>query len=164
MVAGCQPQSQEAAMDVAVSAFPRSGPIPKPFTADGVDVSPALTWMAPPPGTRAFAVIMDDPDAPVGLWTHWTLYDLPATVTALPENLPKAPTLPNGARQGRNTWGRIGYNGPAPPPGRPHRYFFRVFALREFLDLPAGATRQELDGAMKGNVLAEGSFMAEYGR
>jgi Raf kinase inhibitor-like YbhB/YbcL family protein len=151
-------------MDVSVAAFPRDGSIPKAFTADGTDVSPAMTWMTPPPGTKGFAVIMDDPDAPMGLWTHWTLYDLPAAVTSLSENLPKAPTLANGARQGRNTWGRVGYNGPSPPPGKPHRYFFRVFALSEYLDLPAGATREELDRALKGKILAEGSCMATYGR
>jgi Raf kinase inhibitor-like YbhB/YbcL family protein len=150
-------------MEVRVPALPE-GSIPKAFTADGADVSPALTWLAPPAGTKAFAVIMDDPDAPMGLWTHWTLYDLPATVTSLPENLPKAPTLPNGARQGRNTWGRLGYNGPAPTPGRPHRYIFKVLALSEFLDLAAGATREELDRALKGRILAEGSFMARFGR
>lgn len=151
-------------MEVILSTIPREGSIPKPFTADGADLSPALSWMSPPPGTRGFAVIMDDPDAPVGLWTHWTLYDLPATVTSLAENQPKVPTLPCGARQGRNTWGRLGYNGPSPPPGKPHRYFFRVLALSQFLDLAAGATREELDRALKGKVLAEGAFMATYGR
>jgi hypothetical protein len=166
MVAACQPQSyssKEASMEVSVSDFSREGMMPKAFTADGSDISPALTWMGPPPGTRAFAVIMDDPDAPVGLWTHWTLYDLPATVTSLNENTPKAPTLPNGAKQGKNTWGRVGYNGPAPP-GKPHRYYFRVLALSEPLNLAAGATREELDRALQGKVLAEGTFMAKYGR
>jgi Raf kinase inhibitor-like YbhB/YbcL family protein len=151
-------------MEVSISAFPKEGVIPKTFTADGPDVSPAVTWMAPPAGTRAFAVIMDDPDAPVGLWTHWTLYDLPPTVTSLAENTPKAPTLSNGAKQGKNTWGRIGYNGPAPPPGKPHRYYVKVLALSEPLNLAAGATREELDRALKGKVLAEGTFMAKYGR
>ena len=151
-------------MEVRVSSFAREGPIPKVFTADGADISPALTWLAPPLGTKGFAVIMDDPDAPMGLWTHWTLYDLPATVTSLTENLPKAPTLPNGAHQGRNTWGRVGYNGPSPPPGKPHRYYVRVFALSEELDLPAGATREELDRALKNKILAEGSCMATYSR
>ena len=151
-------------MELRVAAVAQESSIPKLYTADGADVSPAMTWMAAPPGTKSFSVIMDDPDAPMGLWTHWTLYDLPATVTSLSENLPKAPTLPNGARQGRNTWGRLGYNGPSPPPGKPHRYCFKVLALPDFLDLPAGATREELDRALKGKVLAEGSFMARYGR
>jgi len=151
-------------LDVNVVGFPREGIIPRGFTADGADISPAMNWMAPPSKTKGFAVIMEDPDAPMGLWTHWTLYDLPATVTSLGENLPKAPTLPNGAHQGRNTWGRIGYNGPSPPPGKPHRYLFRVLALAELLDLPAGATREALDRALIGKVLAEGTFTATYGR
>ena len=107
---------------------------------------------------------MEDPDAPAGLWTHWALYGLPASTMALDENLPKVPTLPNGARQGRNTWGRVGYNGPAPPPGRPHKYFFRVLALSEALGLPAGASREALNRALKGKVIEEASFMARYGR
>jgi Raf kinase inhibitor-like YbhB/YbcL family protein len=167
MVAACQPKSPtgaEASMDVIIAAFPREGSIPKTFTADGADVSPAMSWMSAPAGTKGFAVIMDDPDAPVGLWTHWTLYNLPATTTSLGENLPKAPTLPDGSHQGKNTWGRLGYNGPSPPPGKPHRYYFRVYALSQLLDLPAGATREELDRAIKGKVLAEGSYMAKYGR
>lgn len=151
-------------MEVNVPAFPKGGAIPKAFTADGSDISPAMTWMGPPPGTKGFAVIMDDPDAPAGLWTHWTLYDVPSTTTSLAEDLPKAPTLPDGSHQGRNTWGRVGYNGPSPPPGKPHRYFLRVFALSQPLDLPAGANREDLDRALKGKVLAEGSFMAIYGR
>ena len=151
-------------MQVNIAAILREGFIPKVFTADGVDVSPAMSWMTPPAGTKGFAVIMDDPDAPMGLWTHWTLYDLPASVTSLNENQPKAPTLPNGARQGRNTWGRFGYNGPSPPPGKPHRYLFRVLALSERLDLAAGATREELDHALQGKILAEDSFTARYGR
>lgn len=151
-------------MDVSASAFPRDGAIPRIFTADGADVSPALSWTGVPPGTQELAVILDDPDAPAGLWTHWTLYGLPAATPALEENLPKVPTLPSGALQGRNTWGRLGYNGPAPPPGRPHRYFFRVFALSAPLGLPAGATREALNRALKGKVLEEGSLMARYGR
>ena len=151
-------------MDVSVSTFPKEGSIPKTFTADGADVSPALSWTGVPPGARELAVIMEDPDAPAGLWTHWALYGLPASTTALDENLPKVPTLPNGARQGRNTWGRVGYNGPAPPPGRPHKYFFRVLALSEALGLPAGASREALNRALKGKVIEEASFMARYGR
>lgn len=151
-------------MDLIVTAFSLNGTIPRAFTADGEDRSPALSWEHPPAGTQCFALIMDDPDAPSGLWTHWTLYDLPAPVTALAENTPKAPTLANGAKQGRNTWGRTGYNGPSPPPGKPHRYVFRLYALSHFLDLPAGATREALDSAMKGSVLAVAEFTGVYQR
>ncbi len=151
-------------MELRISAFPPQGSIPRTFTADGADVSPALAWSGAPARTRAFALIMDDPDAPVGLWTHWTLYNLPPEATTLAENQPKAPTLPSGARQGKNTWGRLGYNGPSPPPGKPHRYFFRLYALSEPLELEAGAARQQLDMALKGKVLAEAQWMGTYGR
>lgn len=151
-------------MELQISAFPREGSIPKTFTADGSDFSPALAWTTPPEKTKAFALIMDDPDAPAGLWTHWTLYDLPPGTTSLGENCPKAPTLPNGSRQGKNTWGRVGYNGPSPPPGKPHRYFFKLFALSSPLELEAGATRDQVDAALRGKVLAEAQWMATYGR
>jgi hypothetical protein len=151
-------------MELRISAFPQQGSIPRVFTADGGDISPAISWAGAPPRTQAFALIMDDPDAPVGLWTHWTLYNLPADQTALAENQPKAPTLGNGSRQGRNTWGRVGYNGPSPPPGKPHRYFFRLYALSEPLELEAGATREQVDTALRGKTLAEAHWMGTYGR
>jgi Raf kinase inhibitor-like YbhB/YbcL family protein len=154
----------EAAMELRIAAFPHQGSIPRAFTADGADLSPALAWTGIPPRTRALALIMDDPDAPVGLWTHWTLYNLPAGQTSLAENRPKVPTLADGSRQGRNTWGRLGYNGPAPPPGKPHRYFFKLYALSEPLALEAGATREQLDKALQGKVVAEAQWMGTYGR
>jgi len=160
---GCR-SHREGIMELHLTAFPREGTIPKPLTADGIDISPALSWTGAPEKTRAFALIMDDPDAPMGLWTHWTLFNVPPGTLNLAENQPKAPTLPDGSRQGRNTWGRFGYNGPSPPPGKPHRYFFMLFALSQFLDLDAGATREQLEDAMKGKILAEASWMGTYGR
>lgn len=154
----------EVTMELHLAAFPREGTIPKTFTADGADVSPSLTWTGAPEKTRAFALILDDPDAPVGLWTHWTLYNVPSTTAALAENQPKAPTLPDGSRQGKNTWGRLGYNGPSPPPGKPHRYFFKLYALSQELDLDAGAPRQQLDEALRDKILAEAVWMGTYGR
>ncbi len=151
-------------MELRITAFPQQGSIPRPFTADGADVSPALAWDRVPARTQAFALVMDDPDAPAGLWTHWTLYNLPADARSLAENQPKAPTLADGSRQGRNTWGRLGYNGPSPPPGKPHSYFFRLYALAQPLDLEAGATRAQLDAALKGRILAEAHWMGIYGR
>ena len=151
-------------MELRITAFPRQGSIPSAFTADGVDVSPALAWSGAPPRTQTFAVIMDDPDAPAGLWTHWSIFNLPMGTTALAEGQPKVPTLSDGSRQGRNTWGRLGYNGPAPPPGKPHRYFFRLYALSQPLDLEAGATRQQVEEALKGKILAEAQWMGTYGR
>jgi Raf kinase inhibitor-like YbhB/YbcL family protein len=155
---------KEATMELKTPAFPQEGSIPKRFTADGADVSPALSWHSAPAQSQAFALIMEDPDAPAGLWTHWTVYDIPAKTSSLAENQAKAPVLGDGSKQGKNTWGRLGYNGPAPPPGKPHRYFFKLYALSTPLGINGGATRQELDAALKGRVLAEAIFMARYGR
>ena len=151
-------------MELCITAFPQQGSIPRTFTADGADVSPALAWSGAPGKTRAFALIMDDPDAPAGTWTHWSLYNLPSEARGIEENRPKAPTLPDGSRQGKNTWGRLGYNGPSPPPGRPHRYVFRLYALSEPLELEAGATRQQVDAALQGKILAEAQWVGLYGR
>jgi len=151
-------------MEIRITAFPQQGSIPRAFTADGADMSPAIAWSGAPAKTQAFALVMDDPDAPVGLWTHWSLYNLPPGATALPENQPKAPTLSDGSRQGKNTWGRFGYNGPSPPPGKPHRYFFKLYALGQPLELEAGATRQQVDAALKGKILAEAQWVGIYGR
>jgi len=139
-------------------------PIPRQHTGDGTDVSPALQWTDAPEGTRAFALICDDPDAPRGTWVHWVLYNLPADRKELPEKVPTTPTLADGGRQGKNDFGNTGYGGPAPPRGKPHRYYFRLYALDTVLDLPAGATRHGLDLAMKGHVLAESQLMGTYTR
>ena len=138
--------------------------IPKAFTADGADLSPALAWHGAPEGTRTFALIVDDPDAPVGLWVHWVAFDLPVTVTGLAQGQTRAGTLSGGGRQGRNSWSRLGWNGPSPPPGRPHRYFFKLYALSGALGLEPGATAQAVTAAMKGKILAETSLMVTYGR
>jgi Raf kinase inhibitor-like YbhB/YbcL family protein len=138
--------------------------IPKKFTCDAADVSPALTWANAPSGTESFALIADDPDAPVGTWTHWIAWDIPASSTGLPEGVPKQEALPDGTRQGRNDFKRIGYGGPCPPPGKPHRYFFRLYALDAKLTLNPGATRHELERAMDGHVLARAEVIGKYGR
>lgn len=151
-------------MDLRIAAFAQQSPIPSRFTADGTDFSPALSWTGAPEGTRAFALVVDDPDAPVGLWVHWLLYDLPGETRELAENQPRTPSLPNGAKQGRNSWGRLGYNGPAPPPGKPHRYFFKLYALAAPTRLEAGANKAELERAMTGKVLAESQWMGTYRR
>lgn len=156
--------SKEATMQLTTTAFTPGGTIPALFTADGQDQSPALAWSGAPAGTRAFALIMDDPDAPVGLWTHWVVLDLPASATGLEQGQPRSAALPGGAKQGSNSWGRLGWNGPSPPPGKPHRYFFRIYALSGPLGLEAGATAAKVKEAMKGKVLAEGSVMGTYGR
>ena len=151
-------------MELRISAFANGAAIPRVHTADGSDRSPALAWGEPPAGTRAFALIVDDPDAPVGTWVHWVLYDLPGGVRSLAEDQPRTPDLAGGAHQGRNSWGALGWNGPSPPPGRPHRYYFRLVALSAPLGLPAGATRAQVEAAMQGKLLAESLWMGTYGR
>lgn len=136
--------------------------IPNKFTCDGLDVSPSLLWTEPPKGTESLALIMDDPDAPAGTWVHWVLYDLPAETRGLSENVPKDRLLQNGARQGRNDFGKIGYNGPCPPRGRPHRYFFKLYALDAKTNLSPGATGAELQSAIRGRVLAETEIVAKF--
>jgi len=146
------------------SAFAAGAEIPKKLTCEGPDVSPPLEWSGPPAKTAGYALIMDDPDAPVGTWMHWVLWNLPANTHSLPEGVPKREQLDTGARQGRNDFRKIGYNGPCPPPGNAHRYFFRLYALDATLNLAPGATRQELDTAMKGHVLGGAEYMGTFRR
>ena len=155
-----------SAMSLAVTttAFSPGGAIPKGYTCDGADTSPDLSWSGVPAGVQSFALIADDPDAPVGTWTHWLIWNIPAQNSGLPNGVPKVETLDDGTRQGRNDFRRIGYGGPCPPPGKPHRYFFKVYALDAKLDVRAGANKEELERAMKGHVLAQGELMGKYGR
>ena len=149
---------------ISSSAFSEGGTIAKKFTCDGPDVSPALTWKDAPASAEAFALIMDDPDAPVGTWVHWVLYNLPASTKELPEGVEKTEQLPNGALQGRNDFRKIGYGGPCPPAGKPHRYYFKLYALDRKLDLKTGATKAEVEAAMKGHILGQTQIMGRYGR
>lgn len=149
---------------IRTPAFSAGGDIPKKFTCDGADVSPQLAWNDPPAKTQAFALIGDDPDAPVGTWVHWVLFDLPASTRELAEGVPKQEQVAGGAKQGRNDFGKIGYGGPCPPPGKPHRYFFKLYALDANLGLKAGATKAEAERAMKGHILAQAELMGKYGR
>lgn len=152
------------AFALTTTAFSAGGEIPKKHTCDGPDLSPTLTWSGTPAGTQSLALIADDPDAPVGTWTHWIIWDIPAKQAGLAENVLKTEMLPDGTRQGRNDFRRIGYGGPCPPPGKPHRYFFRLYALDSKLNLRAGSSRAELEAAMKGHVLAQAEVMGKYGR
>jgi len=146
------------------AAFAPGSPIPTDYTCDGNDRSPPLAWSDPPAGTAAFVLVVEDPDAPGGLFTHWLLYDLPASARSLPAGVPPRPTLENGARQGRNDFGTVGYRGPCPPPGRPHRYVFRLFALDQPTGLPAAAHRADVLRALAGHTLATGELYGTYGR
>jgi Raf kinase inhibitor-like YbhB/YbcL family protein len=153
-------------MQLTSSAFREGETIPKQYTADGSDVSPPLRWTGAPAGTKCFVAICDDPDAPRGTWTHWVLLNLPADATELPEGVPAQETLANGARHGKNSWSsnNVRYRGPDPPAGKPHRYFFKIYALDNMLDLPAGSAKDNVEKAMKGHVLGHGQLMGTYGR
>ena len=146
------------------TAFSSGGTIPKKYTCDGQDLSPALSWKDAPSGTQSFALIADDPDAPAGTWVHWVLYNLPATAKDLPEGMKKDEQLPDGSLQGRNDFRKIGYNGPCPPPGKPHRYYFKLYALDAKLNLKAGASKADVEKALTGHKLAETQVMGTYGR
>jgi Raf kinase inhibitor-like YbhB/YbcL family protein len=146
------------------TAFANGGGISRKYTCDSADLSPALSWEGAPAGTHSLALIVDDPDAPVATWTHWIIWNISAQATALPEGAPKVAVLDDGARQGLNDFKRIGYGGPCPPPGKPHRYFFKLYALDAALDLKAGVKRSELELAMKGHVLSETELMGTYRR
>jgi Raf kinase inhibitor-like YbhB/YbcL family protein len=143
-------------------AFGDGETIPSEFTCDGEDRRPTLRWEDAPEGTQSFALICDDPDAPSGTWVHWTIFNIPGPVGSLADSAEAE--LPQGAIEGRNSWGRVGYGGPCPPPGKPHRYFFKLYALDVALALDSHADRQRLLAAMEGHVLAEAQVMGTYGR
>ncbi|HEX5036161.1 MAG TPA: YbhB/YbcL family Raf kinase inhibitor-like protein [bacterium] len=141
--------------------------IPKKHTCDGEDLSPPLDWEGAPAGTKAFALIVDDPDAPAGTWVHWVIYDIPGDAKGLDEGLAKTETTA-GAKQGMS-WGvdrfsKLGYSGPCPPPGTPHRYRFKLAALDAPLGLPHKATKFDVEKAMKGHVLGQAQLTGKYGR
>jgi len=152
------------AFTLSSSSFNSGAEIPKQYTCKDEDISPALTWSGAPQGTGALALIVDDPDAPAGTWVHWLLWNVPSSSHALEEGIARNEELPDGSRQGRNDFRKIGYNGPCPPAGKPHHYFFRLYALDTMLQVPAGASRQELDGAMKGHILAQAEYMGKFKR
>ena len=146
-------------MKLASPAFNDGQPIPIEYTCDGADISPPLQWSDTPAGTKSLALICDDPDAPMGTWVHWVLYGLPSKTSELPEKLPAVDTLPDGARQGITDFKRTGYGGPCPPPGKRHRYYFKLYALDTELVLKPRATKAALLKAMESHVLAEASLM-----
>jgi len=160
---GTMSKEQAGGLAIASPAFSEGARIPKKYTADGENVSPPLKWSSVPTGTRSFALIVDDPDAPAGTWVHWVIFNIPATVIELPEKVPSVNSLPDGAIQGRNDFHEIGFDGPSPPSGT-HRYFFKLYALDSMLKLPAGSTKADLLEAMQGHVIAEAHLMGRYSR
>ena len=150
------------AFQLTSDAFAESAPIPKRHTCEGQDISPALAWSGEPNRTRSFALIMDDPDAPLRIWNHWLLWDIPRGTHVLEERFEPGST----GQSGTNDFGKPGYSGPCPPRGHlPHRYYFKLHALNvEKLSLKAGAKRADLDRALKGHMLAEAQYMGRYER
>ena len=155
---------QGSKIELKTASFTPGGFIPKRFTCEAADVSPALSWTEPPAGTQSFAIIEDDPDAPSGTFVHWLVYDLPAAFRQVTEGQSRNNQMLGGGRQGTNDFSRTGYNGPCPPPGRPHRYFIRLYALDVKLNLRPAATRRELDAAMQGHILAQAELMGRFQR
>ena len=145
-------------LSISSPAFEHGRPIPPQFTADGDDVSPKLTITGVPDGAASLALIMDDPDAPIGTWVHWVVWNIPADTAVIEEG-----SEPVGSAGGRNSWGRTGYGGPAPPSGT-HRYFFKLFALNAVLDLPPTADKAALEDAMEEHILDRTELMGTYAR
>ena len=151
------------ALVISSSAFSEGQAIPIRYTCDGPDVSPDLAWSGVPDGAASLALICDDPDAPMGTWVHWVLFNIPADADGLPAEIPADAALESGARHGTNDFRRLGYGGPCPPGGT-HRYFFKLYALDTMLELDSGITKARLLEAMKGHILAESQLMGTYSR
>jgi Raf kinase inhibitor-like YbhB/YbcL family protein len=149
---------------LASSSLSEGQPIPEKYTCQGRNFSPALNWSAGPQGTKTYAVTCVDPDAPAGIWTHWVIYNLPDNVTELPENISKVEAPPSGGRQIRNSFKKIGYDGPCPPKGNAHRYIFKVYALDDSLNLKPKDTRADFERAINGHVLSQGQLTGTYQR
>ena len=151
-------------MELKSTAFEDGERIPARFTCEGENISPGLTWSGAPEGTRSLALIVDDPDAPGDVFTHWVIFNIPADSRGLAEAIPAENQLASGALQGRTDFGRIGYGGPCPPPGSPHHYRFTLYALKKQLEPAAGASKQQVLNAMQGHILAQAQLFGIYQR
>jgi Raf kinase inhibitor-like YbhB/YbcL family protein len=150
-------------INLTSNAFRHQQSIPSKFTCDGEDISPPLQWTSGPPPTRSYSLICDDPDAPGGTWVHWIMFNIPAEVNEISEDIPGKDTLENGSVQGVNDFGKPGYGGPCPPSGI-HHYSFRIYALDTVLDLPSGISKAQLIEAMNDHILAYGELIGTYSR
>jgi Raf kinase inhibitor-like YbhB/YbcL family protein len=151
-------------LELKTTAFRAGSTIPTRFTCSGENISPALSWNQGPALTQGFVLIVDDPDAPAGTWVHWVVYNLPASARRLPEHVPPGEAVAGGGKQGLNDFSQNDYGGPCPPPGKPHHYFFRLYALDTILDLRAPVHRSDINAAMKSHVLAQAEWMGTFGR
>lgn len=152
-----------ASLSITSPAFSQGAPIPIQYSCKGRDISPPLTWSDPPAATKSFALIVDDPDAPVGTWVHWVLYNIPPTAHGLPEATPTEAALTDGSQNGRTSAGSAGYHGPCPPSGT-HRYFFKLYALDSMLSLPSSTDKAGLLNAMQGHILGQGELMGTFSK
>ena len=150
-------------MQITSNAFTKGGNIPARFTCDGVDISPELAWSGLPEGTRTLVLICDDPDAPMGTWDHWVMFNIPASVAGLPEDAKRQNLKDQGIVEGTNSWGKTGYGGPCPPSGT-HRYTFKLYALDSALRLDSTAAKKDVERAMEGHVLGRAQLMGRYSR
>lgn len=151
-------------ISISAEAFQDGGFIPDEYTCEGEDLSPALAWKGIPPESESLALIMDDPDCPGKTFVHWVIFNIPAKVQKLAKGMPRSETISDGSIQGMTDFGRAGYGGPCPPPGKPHRYYFKIYALDQKLSLGPGASKKQVEDAMKGHILAKGELIGKYGR
>ena len=145
-------------------AFSEGAVIPTKHTCEGQDTSPQLKWTGIPKEAKSLALICDDPDAPSGTFTHWVIFNIPPDSNGLPEAMPLTPRLTDGSMQGSNDFGRIGYGGPCPPLGKPHRYRFNLYVLDKQLDLNAGSSKHQVLNTIKNHILAQGQLTGTYQR
>ncbi len=168
IISGCIARENEVnnmeKVSISSEAFKDGGTIPGEYTCDGRNVSPSLSWPGLPEGTKSIALIMDDPDAPGRTFVHWVIYNIPGSTQKLAKGIPKKEKLADGSLQGMTDFGRAGYGGPCPPPGKPHRYFFKIYAIDIMLGLPSGASKGDVEAAMKGHILAKGELIGKYAR
>ena len=151
-------------LSISSSAFNEGDRIPDKYTCEGEDISPPLSWSDPPEGTQSFTLICDDPDAPMGTWDHWLIYNIPADSAGLSESIPTDESLTDGSKQGINSWEKTGYGGSCPPPGDPHRYFFKLYALDTMLTFTGDVNKSTLENAMQDHILAEAQLMGTFSR
>lgn len=162
--AACTDDPEIPVIKIKSAAFEQEKPIPAKYTCEGEDISPDLEWSEIPEETMELALVCDDPDAPGGTWVHWVVYGIPADTGGLAESFPAVEQTEAGVLQGKNSWRKIGYGGPCPPPGKPHRYLFKIYALDKKLGLKPGAIKRTLEDAMKDHIIGYGELMGTYGR
>lgn len=153
-----------SAFQIESSAFKPQEKIPREYTCEGENLSPPLRWTGPPEGTKSFALIADDPDAPIGTWVHWVVYNIPSETLEFGAGIPKDQALSDGTQQGMTDFRKVGYSGPCPPPGPGHHYSFKVYALNAMLNPSTGLTKVDFLVAAHGHILAQAELVGLYER